>query len=299
MKHLTLYNEHFRAKKAAFEKHIRQLEYSESSQRTMPSAVKELLYWMEQNGIDELEQIDQELINSFFEYLEYRPNKRRTGGVGNKHLNKYAQAILRFVEFVTGTKKGCSGITKSYKISKGEPIEILTQAEAKHLFDSLGESVYDSTSKAIIACLYGLGLRLSELYRLNETDVNFSLKEVAVRKTKNGEGRIVPMNDYVSQVLEVYMFRKRVLMADTEGAESAFVLSSQGRRMAKPTIKFRVCQIVGNAGIDKHITPHKLRHSFGTHLVQNGLTAKEVSWLLGHKTLDSTMLYLHMAKLYI
>jgi integrase/recombinase XerD len=265
----------------------------------MPSAVKELLYWMEQNGIDELEQIDQELINSFFEYLEYRPNKRRTGGVGNKHLNKYAQAILRFVEFVTGTKKGCSGITKSYKISKGEPIEILTQAEAKHLFDSLGESVYDSTSKAIIACLYGLGLRLSELYRLNETDVNFSLKEVAVRKTKNGEGRIVPMNDYVSQVLEVYMFRKRVLMADTEGAESAFVLSSQGRRMAKPTIKFRVCQIVGNAGIDKHITPHKLRHSFGTHLVQNGLTAKEVSWLLGHKTLDSTMLYLHMAKLYI
>jgi integrase/recombinase XerC len=141
---------------------------------------------------------------------------------------------------------------------------------------------------------YGSGLRLSELIGLDVDDLDFNQRLVRV-KGKGGKERMVPINRRTVELLakvikERGRWKPSVL---SEDAAKALFLSKRGRRISKRRVEQIVVEWVRRAGISRRISPHALRHSFATHLLDSGMPIRSIQELLGHEKLSTTQKYTH------
>lgn len=146
-----------------------------------------------------------------------------------------------------------------------------------------------SRDKAIFEILYASGLRVSEVCNLNIHDVDDSFVKV---KGKGGKERIVPVGKAAIDAIDAYLanFRK-----DTE-TEKALFLSKNGKRIDRMTIWKQIKLYAKQAGIHKEISPHTLRHSFATHLLENGADLRVIQEMLGHANIGTTDRYTHISQ---
>lgn len=176
--------------------------------------------------------------------------------------------------------------------------QILSLDEVEALIDAPDITVPEGRrDKAMLEVLYDTGLRVSELVYLNMREVD--LGQSALRITGKGQKqRIVPFGEYAQEALEDYLdiTRDQLLARCGGGSTSTFVfVTRRGSAMTRQAFWKNIKKYAVVAGIDKPISPHKLRHSFATHMLERGMDLRIVQTLLGHADISTTQIYTHVA----
>lgn len=151
---------------------------------------------------------------------------------------------------------------------------------------------------AILETLYASGIRVSELVAMNVDDIDFVLKQFIVMG-KGGKERLVPLGRFALQALQHYLntARKQLLRKNPQGeAEKALWLNRFGTRLSDRSVRRLVDKYVTQAGLNTGISPHSIRHSFATHLLNAGADLRSVQELLGHVNLSTTQIYTHITQ---
>jgi len=148
-------------------------------------------------------------------------------------------------------------------------------------------------NRAIIETLYGSGLRVSELVNLTLSDIFF--KEEIIRVTGKGDKqRLVPLGGYSKKCIQIYKNEIRVLKKIKKEDNDILFLNRNGRKMTRAMIFTIVKETALKVGIKKKISPHTYRHSFATHLLENGADLKSIQILMGHESITTTEIYTHL-----
>jgi len=143
----------------------------------------------------------------------------------------------------------------------------------------------DARERAVIEVLYGTGLRASELARLRPDDVDLSERVLYVRQGKGRKDRVVPFGERVRTALLAYLREREV-------KDGPLFFNARGRAVTRGVLATLVSQAGRRAGLQRPASPHRLRHSYATHLLQNGADVRHIQVLLGHASLSSTQIYL-------
>lgn len=152
-------------------------------------------------------------------------------------------------------------------------------------------------NKAMIEVLYGCGLRVSELVNLKFEQLHLDHRYIRVIG-KGDKERMVPIGGMAIQSLTLYMELRRI-QKEAPGEGKFVFLSHRGRRMNREMVFQIIKQLARDAGIHKDISPHTLRHSFATHLIQGGADLRAVQDMLGHESITTTELYTHLDRQYL
>ena len=144
----------------------------------------------------------------------------------------------------------------------------------------------------IIEMLYGSGLRVSELVdtRISRLDLEEGLLIV---EGKGSKERVVPVSPTALQLIELYLPQRARLKIKPEGADILF-LNRRGKPLTRVMIFYIIKELAANAGIKKTVSPHTLRHSFATHLLEGGANLRAIQEMLGHESISTTELYIHL-----
>jgi site-specific recombinase XerD len=220
-------------------------------------------------------QIRKELIEShILQLIKYN----RAGSTINVHIH-----ALRFLYTQVLGRRLMINVP-TIKTTKRLP-DFLTQEEIVRFF----ESIMNPKHKLMIMFTYGAGFRVSEVITLKVKDLNLSTGYGWVRNGKGGKDRmfIIP----ISLKIELQQW----ITNNNLHADDWLFLGYKDNHYSGSSIRVIVEEARKKAGIQKQITPHSLRHSFATHLLENGYSLIEVSKLLGHSRIETTMMYTHMA----
>ncbi|ANF50960.1 tyrosine recombinase XerD [Chryseobacterium glaciei] len=148
-------------------------------------------------------------------------------------------------------------------------------------------------NQCIIEVLYGCGLRVSELIDLKISNINFVENYIKV----NGKGnktRFVPLADFTADLLKSYIEDTRSKCKINKKYEDSLFLNSRGTSMSRVIVFLIIKELTDKAGVSKKISPHTFRHSFATHLLQNGADLRYIQEMLGHSSITTTEIYTHL-----
>lgn len=201
------------------------------------------------------------------------------------------KSFFKYLVMASYTEENPSIMLETPNIGLHLP-EVLTLEEIDRLENEIDTSTTEGVRNyAIIETLYGCGLRVSELVNLEISRVFLKDKYLMV----NGKGskeRIVPMSDMVIDLISDYLkVRGEVIKP---GEENVLYLSRRGTRLTRQMIFTIIKRLATQAGIKKTISPHTLRHSFATHLLEGGANLRAIQQMLGHETIATTEIYLHI-----
>ncbi len=211
-----------------------------------------------------------------------------------------------------------SGIKSFYKyllsedIIKNNPAELLespkkmrklpdtlSYRDINKLIEAIDLSKPDGTrNKAIIEVLYSCGLRVSELTELKLSNLYLEIEFIKVIGKGNKE-RLVPIGGEAIKALKIWIEHSRVHIPIKKGEEDMVFLNRRGSRLSRVYIFMLIKQLAELAGIKKSISPHTLRHSFATHLVEGGADLRAVQEMLGHESITTTEIYTHLDREYL
>ncbi len=166
----------------------------------------------------------------------------------------------------------------------------LTEPEIAALLESPDDSDEGRRDRAILELLYATGLRASELTGLDETGVDLDQRTVRVLG-KGRKERVVPFGSDAAEALRAYLDVRRRWNRDDR---PAMFLSAAGKRLSNDSLRKLLSRRLGDAAINKHVTPHAIRHSFATHLLNAGADLRAIQELLGHASLGTTQRYTHV-----
>ena len=178
------------------------------------------------------------------------------------------------------------------KLKKTLPT-VLSHKEIESLLDIELVTKYDYRNKAMLELLYSSGLRVSELVNLTVYDVQLSENIVRIIG-KGGKERIVPIDDNATKYLTIYMTEYRPQLMKKQITNDLF-LNNLGKKISRQAMFKIIQQIALKKGIRTHFSPHTLRHSFATHLLENGADLRSIQELLGHSSISTTQIYTHVS----
>jgi len=166
---------------------------------------------------------------------------------------------------------------------------ILTIEEVDNLLDIKLDTPFDYRNKAMLELMYSSGLRVSELINLELSDIDLNNNYVRCFG-KGSKERIVPVGEYSSKYLSIYINEYRDSMKKGYYTEKIF-LNNHGKEMTRQGFFKIIKKIAKDKDINKNITPHMLRHSFATHLLNNGADLRTIQEMLGHSSISTTQIY--------
>jgi len=148
-------------------------------------------------------------------------------------------------------------------------------------------------NKCMIEVLYGCGLRVSELIDLKISNINF--KELYLKvEGKGDKARYVPLAKFTAKLIKEYISEVRSKYKINKKCEDILFLNSRGSAMSRVIVFIIIKELTEKAGINKKISPHTFRHSFATHLLQNGADLRYIQEMLGHSSITTTEIYTHL-----
>lgn len=258
-------------------------------------------YLYENCGLSEFIGMKKEDVKNYVKYLsELTPTATTKKGVLNEKLycaasvNRYLHDLKPFLMWLS--KRGlCSGLSNHVRLLRSEDRlsrNILSRKEIVKLLNVRAESPLEFMLKTICVLLYASGLRVGELTALKRDGIDFENKSVCIFETKTGKERTVPIGDVGAAYLKLYLENVRPFICKGPiDSETVFVSIYEGRKFCHETVNRYLKGVCQKAEIRKRISCHCFRHSYGTHLLENGAGIKTVSMLLGHADLMSTEKY--------
>jgi integrase/recombinase XerD len=314
MKKLTLINPHYEYLLQSYTEWLQTVGYADPTIEKWPVHIRELLHCLEQKRILHLAILSNEHIQDFMQYIQHRKNVTREGGLSSNSINTMVNAINNFIRYLNNTGRYTIDIAADQiKHDASIPV-VLTVTEVKDLYEATFDMQGDNPlamgqrDRAMIAVFYGCGLRKMEGTLLNCSDIDLSRKRLLIKKGKGGKQRYVPIANKHAEDLQAYLQEGREwFFYQHYGGEythkhakrkevpddGAFFVGQHGNRMQNFYERLRMLK--EHAGIEKQFGLHTLRHSIATHLALSGMNIEEIARFLGHATLDSTQIYVHLA----
>ena len=172
--------------------------------------------------------------------------------------------------------------------------EVLTIAEIDRMIDAIDMSKSEGQrNRAIIETLYGCGLRVSELVGLKLSQL-FLEERYVIIQGKGYKQRLVPISPATIEQINLYLEQTRNHQVAKRGSEDILFLNRHGAMLTRQMIFHIIKQLCELAGIRKNISPHTLRHSFATHLLEGGANLRAIQQMLGHESITTTEIYVHI-----
>ena len=172
--------------------------------------------------------------------------------------------------------------------------EVLTIDEIDAMLEMVDtESATGLRNRAIIETMYGCGLRVSELCNLEISRIDFE-RQFLIVTGKGSKQRLVPMSEASVEEITNYLNIERPRLKIKPGEENILFLNIRGHRLTRQMVFIFLRQVAEMAGIKKTISPHTLRHSFATHLLEGGANLRAIQQMLGHESIATTEIYLHL-----
>ncbi|WP_432359141.1 site-specific tyrosine recombinase XerD [Sporosarcina sp. UB5] len=264
------------------------------SQNTVTSYKRDLsdyLDQLEKAGVGSIDDIDRSAILQYLHSLKELGKSSRT-------VARHISSIRSFHQFLLREKVTTQDPTVHLEMPKLEQKlpSVLSVTEVDKLI-SMPESSKPQGKRdiAMLELLYGTGMRVSELIGLNVDDIHISMGFVRVFG-KGGKERIVPLGGGAMNACTAYIREARpTFIAKTKGSDALFV-NMRGSRLTRQGCWKIIKGYAMEAGIQKELTPHILRHSFATHLIENGADIRAVQEMLGHADISTTQIYTHVSK---
>lgn len=230
---------------------------------------------------------------NFQEFMEHL----RMEGIRTTSLARKQSSLRRFYHYLIQEgvlKEDPTRLTQikiPYKRFKGA----LTRDEVQALISAVDQEKNPALRErdhAMLELLYATGLRVSELLNLRPGDINFQFNFLRTIGKGNKE-RLIPFHDYAKQKVITYMENGRMLLCSKKACETLFV-NRFGRSMSRMGFWKLLQKYARIAGIISELSPHTLRHSFATHLLENGMDLRVLQELLGHSSISTTEIYTHI-----
>jgi integrase/recombinase XerD len=153
-------------------------------------------------------------------------------------------------------------------------------------------------NRAMLETLYGCGLRVSELVSLKISDLFFEEGFIKITGKGNKE-RFVPVGKWTQKYMQLYQKEVRVNLTIKKGCEDTLFLNRRGSQLTRAMIFTIVKELAVKIGLTKKISPHTLRHSFATHLLENGADLRSIQLMLGHESITTTEIYVHLDRSFL
>ncbi|MBT8235909.1 MAG: site-specific tyrosine recombinase XerD [Bacteroidia bacterium] len=218
-----------------------------------------------------------------------------------KKLNPRSQARLisglksffEYLVFEGYRKENPMVLIESPKLGRKLP-DTLSVQEIDQLISAIDLSKPEGErNRAILETLYGCGLRVSELTGLKLSDLYFDEQFIKVTG-KGNKQRFVPVAKHTKKYIELYLNEVRQHMSAQRGQEDYLFLNRRGRQLSRAMIFTIVKRLSEKTGLQKKISPHTFRHSFATHLLKNGADIRAIQQMLGHESITTTEIYMHV-----
>lgn len=240
--------------------------------------------YLEEQGIPSLDKVDTEVLVQFIKFLKEKGLSAKTISRTQSTLRNFHQFLLNqnIIEVNPATKlTAVRGEKKLPEYLTIEEMEILLSTP-----DSSPAGMRDST---LMEVLYASGIRVSELISIKRADVNTEMGFIRV-SGKGSKERIVPITDFVAKQLDHYVNQIRPQLLKTDDSDDLFI-TNRGRGFTRQGLWKTIKKYELLSGIKKNITPHTFRHSFATHLIENGADLRAVQEMLGHSDISTTQIY--------
>jgi len=284
------------------ENHIQAfLEYIEKergfSEHTIGAYRRDLLqfaeFLKEELGLEEVraKDVDRLGIRHFLGTLSRK-------GVAKKSVVRKLASIRSFLKYLCREgvlERNPALSVVSPKLEKKLPFFLNVDQANRAMERVFREDVYGFRDRAILEVLYGTGIRLGELVGLNRSSVDL-LGEMIRVCGKGGKDRIIPLGQEAVRALRSYLIRREELLSSKIGAseEEALFLNRYGGRLSGRSVQNLVEKYLSDVAESGKVSPHALRHSFATHLLDAGADLRAVKELLGHASLSTTQIYTHV-----
>lgn len=202
------------------------------------------------------------------------------------------RCFFKFLETIDVVKDNPTDYIDSLKLRKTLPT-VLTIEEVEKLLDIDLNNKYDYRNKAMLELMYATGIRISELVNIELEDININNSCVRIHGKGNKE-RLVLFDDVTTKYLSVYINKYRSELIKNKINNYLF-LNCFGERISRQSFFKTVKSLAVKNNIKKNFSPHTLRHSFATHMLENGADLRSIQELLGHSNISTTQIYTHLS----
>lgn len=246
----------------------------------------------------------------FFEYIKKDPTSIKKSDIlkflehqknfENERTCAHNLTVLRsfykYLEMEDVIKQNPSNDIELPKLKKSLP-KVLNLEEVDRLLDIKLNDKYDYRNKAMLEVMYSSGLRVSELINLKLSNLSMENCSLIVIGKGNKE-RILPLGDYAYNYLKIYLDEYRYLLLNNKQSDYIF-LSSRGDKMSRQAFFKIMKKLLKEKNINVEFSPHTLRHSFATHMLENGADLRSIQELLGHLNISTTQIYTNISNKFI
>ncbi|MDQ0244320.1 integrase/recombinase XerD [Bacillus fengqiuensis] len=260
----------------------------DSYQRDLVKYVQYLKHVEQLSGVNDVTRVN---ILSFLKHL-HEQNK------SSKTIARHIASIRAFHQFLLREKaaeQDPSVHIETPQLERKLP-KVLSAGEVEALLSIPNLSTpFGVRDKAMLELLYATGMRVSELMNLNLDDVHLTMGFIRCFG-KGSKERIVPIGRMAAGAVEAYLTQARSLLVKKQKDETALFVNHHGKRLTRQGFWKILKKLALEAKIEKELTPHTLRHSFATHLLENGADLRAVQEMLGHADISTTQIYTHVTK---
>lgn len=246
--------------------------------------LKHYTNYLQDNNVTTLDNVDTEVLIQFIKFLTEK-------GLSAKTVSRTQSTLRNFHQFLLN--QNIIEVNPAVKLTavRGEKKlpEYLTIEEMEILLNTPDASPAGIRDNTLMEVLYASGIRVSELINIKRADVNTEMGFIQV-SGKGSKERIVPITDFVAKKLDHYVAEIRPQLLKTEDNDDLFI-TNRGRGFTRQGLWKTIKKYELLSGIRKNITPHTFRHSFATHLIENGADLRAVQEMLGHSDISTTQIY--------
>jgi integrase/recombinase XerD len=273
---------------------------SEHTQKTYAGLLGHFVEWAKKQNLSDWKSVEFSHLMSFIEHERQRAlasqPEESTRKLSSESVYLEIAALRAFYRFTEQEKILPINIAENLSLPrrwKRLPKALTNEEIQKLLAPRVTENKIDLCDQAILELAYASGLRLAELKNIRLEQLHLEAGFINVIGKGNKE-RVVPIGKKAIEAIERYLKSGRPNLVNKKSPANLF-LTKRGTPFASVTLWLRIKNCVKRAGIERNITPHMLRHSFATHLLEHGADLRVIQELLGHATINTTEIYTHVA----
>ena len=227
-------------------------------------------------------------INDYFQDLKKE-------GLNAKSIARHITTIRELHRYLLKMKRIDKDVTLNMESIKQERHlpTVLKENEMNEILNINLDNAFKYRDKAMLELMYGAGLRVSELVNLTLYSIDFQ-NDIIIIEGKGSKERLVPLNPYAKDALKAYLEIRPSLIKKQNGVPEKLFLNNHGKGITRQGFNLILKNILEEKNIKTHATPHTLRHTFATDLLNNGADLKSIQTLLGHSDIATTSIYTHI-----
>ena len=256
--------------------------------------IKKLIKYIHENDLKSSpKNIDDQTIQQFIyqssKIINARSQARLISGLRN---------FFDYLIFENYRNDNPTDLIESPKIGRKLP-DTLSEKDIDKIISQIDLSTPEGErNRAMFETLYSCGLRVSEMVNLKISDLFFDEKFIRVLG-KGNKQRFVPINSYTIKLITIFKDQIRTKIKVQKDYEDTLFLNRRGKQISRNMVFMILKNLVKESGLNKNVSPHTFRHSFATHLLENGADLRAIQQMLGHESITTTEIYMHLDNSYL